>query len=88
MIKKAKQRRQLNLNLPEDLMDQIDQICEEMAYNKTQLVIKALEIYVGIHLEKKVLEHKFPDKRIRSKVLLEALPTDDEQQEKAAFILY
>lgn len=85
---KASNKRQLNVNLPEELNKDLEHYARDSGYNKTEVVKAALSHYLTIKHEESDFKASYPDRRIKSRVVLEVMPREDEEPRMASVLMY
>ena len=83
-----KKKRSLNVNIPEDLYLDIQHYCDESGYSKTQIVMNALKTLLAVKEEERVLKAENPNRRVKSRVIMETIPKEDEEPRMAAVLMY
>ena len=66
----------------------LEEYCRESGYNKTQVVISALNQYLAIKQEEESFKSQHPGRKVKTRVILEALPTHNEDQKMASVLIY
>ena len=87
-MKQEQTRRTLNVTIPGDVYRDLEQYSDQSGYNKTQIVIAALQQFIAIKHEEASFKESHPDSRVRSRVVLESLPREDDAPRMASVLLY
>ncbi len=88
MIQNSAKKRPLNTNIPENLFLDVERYCKDTGYSKTQIVIAALTQFLAIKGEEMDFKATYPDRRVKSRIVVEAMPREDEEQRMASVLLY
>ena len=81
-------RRALNVIVPDELAYDLNEYCADSGYSKTQVLISALRQYLAIKEEEHFFKLAHPQRRVKSRVILEALPVENETQKMASVLIY
>ncbi|MDJ0836932.1 MAG: hypothetical protein QNK37_10480 [Acidobacteriota bacterium] len=81
-------RKALNANIPMDLFGDMEQYCNESGYNKTQVLISALTLFLTLKHEEQRHKRKYPGRRISTQITLEAQSQTEEEQKIASVLIY
>ena len=88
MERRIGKRRGLSAQLPKDLLDELVSYSLQSGYNKGQVIISALKQYLAIKNEERAFKQEHPGRRVKTRVVLEALPAHDEAQKAASVLIY
>lgn len=78
----------VNANIPEDLSNELEQYCQYSGYNKQQIIIVAISQFLEVKKQEREFKEDNPNRKVKSRIVLETQPLEDDRQRLASVLLY